>query len=213
MAVPGNYEYWWIYLTHWTLIVECMYFVSAACTTWRAFTNKEETQSAEKHIFISWFLHDIAYPSTFSVMLLFWGLGLSAPTQALTIFTHGVNFLMMFVDVILSSQPYYIMHAVYFIIYSAIYLGWTLVFYAVKARNRDGDRYVYPSLDYKDDLCGALISIAIAFLFLIPLQTLLLWSVVYFRTRKANQKMQADGNNQDDSATDVEMASQISPQV
>jgi hypothetical protein len=211
MAVPGDYEYWWIYLTHWTLVVESMYFVSAAYTTWRAFTNKEQKLSADKHMILSWVLHDIAYPSTCLVMIMFWGLVFSPPVTALTTFTHGVNFIVMLVDVILSSQPYYIMHAVYFLSYAAIYIGWTLFFYAVKARNEDGDRYVYSALDYKDDLGGALVSIAIAFFFLIPLQLPLLWSVVHFRTRKANHKIQDNGTDHD--ATEVEMANRISVQV
>eukprot|EP00242_Pyramimonas_sp_CCMP2087_P011774 CAMPEP_0198199704 /NCGR_PEP_ID=MMETSP1445-20131203/2907_1 /TAXON_ID=36898 /ORGANISM="Pyramimonas sp., Strain CCMP2087" /LENGTH=270 /DNA_ID=CAMNT_0043869593 /DNA_START=34 /DNA_END=847 /DNA_ORIENTATION=+ len=207
----GDYEYWWIYLTHWTLVVESMYFVSAAYTTWRAFTNKEQKLSADKHMILSWVLHDIAYPSTCLVMVMFWGLVFSPPIRALTTFTHGVNFIMMLVDVILSSQPYYIMHAAYFLIYSAVYIGWTLFFYAVKARNDDGDRYVYSALDYEDDLGGALVSIAIAFFFLIPLQLPLLWSVVHFRTRKANHTIQDNGDNQDDN--EVEMANRITLQV
>jgi len=187
MGVEYEYKYWWIYITHWSLLVVLLYFVSAAYTQSQAVVAEEAKSqpTAAWWMYLSWVLHDIAYPASFFVTVMFWLLVFEPPLKAFSVFTHGVNYLIMLADVILSSQPYRLAHGLYFILYAIIYIFWSLIHHWAKGRNHDGDRFIYSSLDYKEDAGGAVGTIVTAFVGFIFVLLPILWITVHVRSRKA----------------------------
>lgn len=188
MGVEHEYKYWWIYITHWSLLVVLVYFVSAVYTHWQAVVNEDAKSPSEAAwwMYLSWVLHDIAYPASFFVTVMFWLLVFDPPLHALSVFTHGVNYLIMLADVILSSQPYRLAHGLYFILYAIVYIFWSLIYHWAKGRNHDGERYIYSSLDYGEDAGGAVVTVAMAFVGFIVVLLPILWVTVHVRTRSAN---------------------------
>lgn len=197
MAVDNDWNFWWIYLTHWTLLVQCFYLCFAAFTTFKLgsedVTEPAETDTAPDQskapwwVVATWMLHDIALPGSFLVFVLYWGLVFSPPlTSALSPMTHGLNFFVMLVDTILSSQPIYYMHGLWFLIYGLIYITFTILFHLGKGTNEEDDKFVYSSLDWGTDAGGSAILVVVIVFFIIPLVYLMMWTIVYVRTKKSS---------------------------
>ena len=53
---------------------------------------------------VAWVLQSIALPGAFFVTALYWALVFNGTLHMSTPFTHGVNFLLMVIDVIFSRQ-------------------------------------------------------------------------------------------------------------
>ena len=58
----------------------------------------------------AWFLHDIACPLSLMVAILYWGMGSDAPVTGISVNFHGVNALLMAIDLALSRYPYHLKH-------------------------------------------------------------------------------------------------------
>lgn len=144
----------------------------------------------------------VALPCSFLVATLYWGLvyegGHVRPTSWLT---HGVNFGVMAVDASVNSQPYPLLHGLWFFAYCLMYLFATLVFYwtdftipcncnddepqAGCDERGDGDyadrcEYIYSSLNWNEPKStaslGGLILMVVA-----PVTVLLAWVLVLYR--------------------------------
>jgi len=196
MGVEDEFGYWWIFVTHWTLLVECTYLGFAVYTTYRSLNtppladnNEAGEGGADKAApwwsLASWVLQDVALPGSFVVFLLYWLLVFEPPLKLLSCLTHGLNFLVMAVDVVLSCQPFYLLHGAYFAAYCAIYILFTLIFWGAEGRNQDNDKFIYSSIDWGGDAGGAGATVGFVFIVGIPLVYLMLWILVYLRSNKS----------------------------
>ena len=68
--------------------------------------------------------------------------------QAIACFTHGVNFAVMMADAYASGFPVLLAHALYFMIYAALYLCWTFVHYQSGVGNEKGEPYIYSAVNW-----------------------------------------------------------------
>lgn len=157
MALKGDGGYWWIYLTHWGLTLEVVYFGLATYTTYMSDKWPEKPAEGPEPIpaYVKWMwvLNGIMLPGSFLIFLMYWGFVFSAGAGALRILsmlTHGYNFLAMAVDSAVSSTPYLLLHGIYFLGFATIYLAWTLLHYAVGLTNQDGERYIYAAIDWNN---------------------------------------------------------------
>jgi hypothetical protein len=158
---PGyTFSYWWIYLTRLTLTLQCTYHVLAVLVAVRGRGSDGDggccldPSPGTKVPCLSklvWLLQAVCLPSTFFVFVLYWGLVFDGTFHLLSAFTHGVNFFVMMADAWTSGFPMLLAHAVYFVIYALLYLGWTLVHYKAGLTNEHGDPYIYSALDCKYD--------------------------------------------------------------
>ena len=72
----------------------------------------------------------IAIPGTFLVFGLFWGLVYDGSSvKVLDCLTHGGNFGVMLIDLVLSRQSYRLVHGVYYFVFAMIYVIWTVIFH------------------------------------------------------------------------------------
>lgn len=75
-------------------------------------------------------LRAIAVPGTFLVFALYWGLVHDGGSiRVLECLTHGANFGVMLVDLVLSRQSFRLLHAVYFLSFALLYILWTVIFH------------------------------------------------------------------------------------
>ena len=68
-----------------------------------------------------------------------------AQTESLLL---GLNFVVQLADLVVSSQPYLLMHGVYFLLYAVAYLVFSIVHYVSGIGSGDGRKYIYKSLDW-----------------------------------------------------------------
>jgi len=200
MAKDGDWHFWWIYLTHWTLLLQCTYLGFAVFTTWRVYSQtlrmepQEANDSSEPEtspwwVTATWLLHDVAFPGAFVVTLTYWLLVFEPPLEsALSPLTHGLTFVVMLADMVLSNMPLHLMHAVYFVAYGLVYIFFTIMFAVGDGTTQNDSDFVYEVLDWKSEPgTAAVYCAAIAFV-LSPLSSLLLWSCTYARTEKAGSR-------------------------
>ena len=63
---------------------------------------------------------------------------------------HGVNVLLVLIDLFLSRIPYQLFHFFYCLLFTVPYIILTLIYYAAGGTNEFGDRYIYTSLNYAE---------------------------------------------------------------
>lgn len=123
-----------------------------------------------------------------------------AQTESLLL---GLNFVVQLADLVVSSQPYLLMHGVYFLLYAVAYLVFSIVHYVSGIGSGDGRKYIYKSLDWGSPGSSSVVA-AIVLIIISPLVNLLFWYIVQ-RVRYARRATQArsgswfegsqDGNN------------------
>ena len=65
-----------------------------------------------------------------------------------TIQVHGVNCVIVFLDLALSRIPYQFLHIVYSILFTAAYIIFSLIYWGAGGENHEGQPYIYSTLDY-----------------------------------------------------------------
>ena len=92
-----------------------------------------------------WVIYNIASGAAVMVTLTFWLLLFNARNgvRALTVILHGVNFIVMVGDTMLSSIPVRLFHVIYPMLYCIVYIMFTVIHWAAVAPN-----HIYPQTDY-----------------------------------------------------------------
>lgn len=65
-----------------------------------------------------------------------------------TIQVHGINIVIVFLDMILSRIPYQFFHFVHSAIFTMLYVIFSLVYWGAGGENHEGDPFIYSTLDY-----------------------------------------------------------------
>jgi len=186
---------WFIFLTHWSLFLQLVYTWVSLFTTWRANAMKEgRVPKREKipwYAGLTWVLQDILLPLTFFVFSLYFGLILPAKEDggvlALSFFTHGVNFVIMLLDMFLSRQPYYLLHGFYIAFLLAGYTIFTYVYHILEGTSCLGRPYIYKAVDWNNATSTG-IQAFLGIVVVVPIINLIFWLVIayLFPTRKVS---------------------------
>jgi len=173
--------YFFIYLTYWSLSIEVVYLVLSAIISIRIKTTRLNINTSDKHVkiphlvFTSWILMNLIYVVSLVVFLLYWGLVFNGTTSATTAQAHGVNFLLMLIDVFLSGAPYRILHFYVPVMYSVVYLIFNAVYVMSGGVNETGSHYVYSSIDWMHNPTFSAVLAVVITLVVIPFLHMLLW--------------------------------------
>mmetsp|Transcript_7131 Transcript_7131/g.19550 ORF Transcript_7131/g.19550 Transcript_7131/m.19550 type:complete len:331 (-) Transcript_7131:411-1403(-) len=149
--------YWAIYLTHWSLSVETVYFLFATFTAWRArviLLSREHDPTVHGNgrlpwfVSVTWVLNHVEMAASLLVALLFWTTvnpiwNLQYVPNFLGFFVHGINFLLCLTDLFVGRNVFYLPHVLWFLAYAFLYLLFSLIHYWAKIG-------IYPT---KDDGC------------------------------------------------------------
>jgi len=185
---------WFIYLTHWSLTLQVVYVWLSLFTSLRANAMKEgripKQEKLPWYAGLTWVLQDILLPLTFFVFSLYFLLVLPAEggnLKALSVFTHGVNFVIMLLDMLLSRQPYYLLHGFYVAFFVAGYTIFTYVYHKLQGTSCLGKPYIYKAVDWNDAKSTS-IKIFFGFVVGIPIVNFAFWLVIayLFRSRRAS---------------------------
>ena len=103
--------------------------------------------------------------------------------SALSVFTHGVNFVVMLLDGWLSRQPYLISHGVYFLAYCLVYLAWSVIHGLSNIKTADGDEYIYAVLNWRSSKGKAAMYATAVLVIVAPLANLFFWWLLHYQRR------------------------------
>lgn len=113
-----------------------------------------------------WVIYNIASTAALLVTISFYTFFRGA--GAMSVFTHGVNSILVVIDTMLSSIPVRLFHVVYPALYFIVYLIFTLIYWAA------GQPYIYPMTDYTGQPVFSAITVVCLFFIALPLcQTLM----------------------------------------
>jgi hypothetical protein len=88
--------------------------------------------------------------ASFMVTVFFWSLVNEGRVQVVSVLSHGVAFLIILIDVMVSRQPFLLLHVIYFMVYGVIYLIFSYIDYATRLGNEKGKRYIYRSMNWSN---------------------------------------------------------------
>lgn len=130
-------------------------------------------------------LQVITLPVSLLIVALYWALVWDgSATDVLTVLTHGLNFILMLVDLFASRQPLRLIQVMWPVIFGFIYVLFSYVYYVVGGTYEDGKSpYIYSALNWKEHPMYALgMGSAIVFL-ATPFIFLVLWGLKKIRCR------------------------------
>lgn len=147
-----THGFWFIYLTHWSLTVETVYFCFATYTARQAqiLIKESAATTSQSDIFVStgheklpwfvnatWILMHVEMPASLMVFLMYWTLdnpiyNLQYIPKFLGFFVHGINFFICLFDLFLGRNVFYLKHVGWFLAYSFLYVLWSLVHHWAK---------------------------------------------------------------------------------
>jgi len=137
---PYNPEFW-AYLTNWTLVFELIYLIFAAVSTGMAIFAKQipdgKGEATPWFVSVTWAMQGTAVLMSFLVLVLYWALDFNPDKDVVdfaNVATHGINFVIMLIDLVINRQPWHLVHIFMPLGYALTYLIWSYVYWAISGR-------------------------------------------------------------------------------
>jgi len=139
--------YYFIYLTHWSFILETVYMVVllwADCTGQSQLPVRSWDSNASMPLAASMalFLFSIVQPLSFAVVVLYWTLdnpfwAMTYTPDYLGYFTHGIDWILMLISFFFGRVPYTIWNSGWLLVLGLIFLVWTYIHYRLQIGTLD----------------------------------------------------------------------------
>ncbi|XP_066247863.1 protein rolling stone-like [Euwallacea similis] len=165
---------WTIYLTNWGLIAcTAQSFLSSLmvfCTLLgvRVWESDTLVNSIQKFYSAYWVINVLATTVAFTISFVYWTL-IHKPEywSVLNFMVHGMNSILMFIDFCIVGHPVRLLHFIYPIIFTMVYVSMTAIYYACGGTAKNGDKYIYPILKWDHPLSTLGYCVAIVILIVV----------------------------------------------
>lgn len=151
----GTLGYWFIYLTHWGLILILLTTGFGLVVSTRVYFQGPLSAefSLPWYVKMYWLLFNITTPLSFLITIFYWTVLYEAGVEeelnhGLDIAVHGLNSLIMLVALLSSSHPSRLMHVYQPNLFSNIYIIFSLIYYFAGGVDPKGNAYIYPVVDW-----------------------------------------------------------------
>lgn len=184
-VTDGCGDKFFIFLTYISLTLQATYTWLACYSSFKANAMTKGTccknSSTPWFAKAAWMLQDLLLPMTFFVFVLYFALVMdwSKPPAFpyREYFEHGLNFIIMMLDVFLSRKPVYLLHGLHFFFFAMTYVVFTIIYHAANGTNCRGKPYVYAAVDWNNP--QKTITLMAMLLFVaVPAVNILLWLLV-----------------------------------
>ncbi|XP_060805443.1 protein rolling stone-like isoform X1 [Amyelois transitella] len=149
--------YWFLYYAHWNfLLIVLTSFFSSIVSAYVYFKRPiDATFGLPWYVKTYWLLYNVTIPVAFLISTFYWGLLKSSgkmsyytPHPVLDMMLHGVNSVVMLVELVLSAHPSRLVHIFQPLLFALAYLGFNLTYYYAGGYDPFGHTYVYPVMDW-----------------------------------------------------------------
>ncbi|KAG6450465.1 protein rolling stone isoform X1 [Manduca sexta] len=173
--------YWFIYLTHWGLLLIVLTEAFSTAVSAYAYFKKpiDATFGLPWYVKTYWVLYNISIPVAFLITVFYWGILKTspntvnyAPNPILDVMLHGVNSAVMVVELVFSAHPSRLMHVMQPLYFAGAYMLFTVIYYFAGGVDPWGNPFVYPVVDWsKPEQTMVVITLTALFLALMHLVT------------------------------------------
>ncbi|KAH9508153.1 hypothetical protein Btru_054870 [Bulinus truncatus] len=180
--VKGSGEKWLIYLTNISylmLVVHSGAFFLFVLHFKHVPSDKLPANTKWYHSAL-WLLTTVSFDVAVAVSILYWTLEFKDVLHVQSFMTHIVNSLYVILDLAVISIPVRLVHVIYPILYSTVYLVFTICYHLVDGTNSDGEPYIYRTLNWSNTV----ISDHLCHCPLCPYATIHVFQFVCFTCRK-----------------------------
>jgi len=168
-----------IYLTYWTLNVQSAYHVASVVMAVQAI--KWSTPSCGV-VQVTTVLRAIVQPCALLVSIGYWGCSGFGDTSVENVAVHGVNSVVIMIDLMTTRQCFRLVHGVWTLSYVFLYASWTYVHDALGITSSRGTRFIYEWCDWAKFQATCLHVFLLLFV-ITPAMVVLVWSFVWIRDR------------------------------
>ena len=150
--VIGDVAAWYpIYLTNWALFFENLYLnLSFTIALWIYRTLPDPDSNQPSVTKMAWVLRSIGQPGALVVTVAFWALVYNGRLTLTTFWVHGINSIVVWVDILTSCYEVRLLHYVYVLAFGISYVVWSVIHY--HANIQDGrtpsHRFIYSAVDW-----------------------------------------------------------------
>ncbi|OWR43540.1 hypothetical protein KGM_215656 [Danaus plexippus plexippus] len=156
--------YWFLYLTHWGLslmVLSTGFGVAVSAKTYISGPIGTDI-SLPWYVKTFWVLHNISVPVAFLITLFYWTLLYSANFQeemgkGLDIAIHGINSLIMFLQLISSAHPTRIVHCTHPFLFALVYVFFNLIYYVAGGKDPLGNPWIYPVVHWGEPATASVV--------------------------------------------------------
>jgi hypothetical protein len=215
ILITDPYVFYLAYLTHWSLIMTCLYF----WTSWYHTLRNTLLGATESNVTFfhkwTWGLFALSAPAEIVVTVGYWGLewdGTSAGFYYRNFMVHGCILLLLLLEgLVINRIPIRLRHFGLIFVYLILYLIWTVVHalleIGVPGNEGDDDR-IYTALQWKEDPLSTAQVAAQFLLILAPIAFLLVYGLSLYSFPcgcDGAHRRYVDKTNNDSSDAYVEM--------
>ncbi|XP_066248383.1 protein rolling stone-like [Euwallacea similis] len=154
---PAGKPRWPIYLTNWgftfcliqSLLSSLM--VVGSLLGDRLASKNSFKEKALKLCRAYWITNVIASPVAFTISIIYWSLifkAESANFTAMNFIVHGLNSIVVLLDLCVVCHPVKIFHFIYPLLLALCYTIFSITFYVAGGTTKTGSRYIYPILKW-----------------------------------------------------------------
>jgi hypothetical protein len=159
---------WLIFLTNWSMVLLGTYL-------WTAWAASLRTDHSRRLLQVVWVLRNCTAVAALVVSILFWCVLFPAigRTSLTDVHCHAVNSIIVIVDLTVTHVPYYFKHGWMPFAYLVTYLLFSIVYWLAGGTDPEGDHYIYPPLNYEHPSDAAALVLAVVFIVLPMIHSLL----------------------------------------
>ncbi|GLV43250.1 headbutt [Carabus blaptoides fortunei] len=194
-----NRAKWLIYLTHWGYAV-CTIQAFMSCYIviymYRKVRKRDEpiteVQISPKLCASYWVLFIIATDAAFAITCIYWSLIFDVqqhPLDAMNIFVHGINSVLMMTDLFVVAHPVRLLHCYWPFSFAILYIAFNVIYYMAGGTDKHGQHYIYAILDWqspgRSTLTAFLALMFLVFLHLLTYCMFLLRKRIYIKLYKS----------------------------
>lgn len=153
----GPPEMFFLYMTHWGLtliLVESLFGVVVTIMK-HCGTLPDATFGLPWYVKTYWVLYNITIPVAFLITIFYWGVLKTsgrmvnyAPNPVLDVMLHGVNSLVMLVELVASAHPSRLVHIMQPLYFALAYLLFSVGYYTAGGLDPWGNPFIYPVIDW-----------------------------------------------------------------
>uniref|UniRef100_A0A2A4JVE8 Protein rolling stone n=1 Tax=Heliothis virescens TaxID=7102 RepID=A0A2A4JVE8_HELVI len=145
--------HWFIFMTHWGLIMNTVASLLAFGISLTELLRGEDS-TPPMLVKCYWLFYNIAITIAFFITIFYWSLltdvveGDYAMDPVLDVFIHGINSVLMFCLLVTSRHPHRLMHFYIPLLFGIIYMIFSIIYYFAGGLSPFGTNWIYPMLDW-----------------------------------------------------------------